>query len=273
MTETPDPLVPRDLDLRDFRWMKLDLIALFNSDFNATPDDTAWRAGVTLWGKAWHQVPSGSLPNDDGKLCNLAGLGRDLKTWRRVRDQALHGFIVCSDGRLYHDFLCRRAMEAAAERERYSKRRAADRERKAAGNSAGIPPENPEPPPEPPPENPEIPAEILPENLIEGEGEGDGEGDSSKGSAPNGAGAARAPPPPSDDPVKAIFDRGVAILGPKGRSLIGKARKDHDDLVVIAAISACEDEGPSDPAAFFVKALAARGKRANGGILPNEGVF
>lgn len=146
--DAPEPLVPPDLDLRDFRWMKLDLIALFNSEFNDTPDDTAWRAGVTLWGKAWHQVPAGSLPDDDARLCNMAGLGRDLKTWRRIRELALHGFTKCTDGRLYHRFLCEIAADAATERAKYLKDKKADRDRKKGKTSTGIPPEEPDFPPE-----------------------------------------------------------------------------------------------------------------------------
>jgi len=143
MTDLPEPPVPADLDLRDFRWMKLDLTALFNSDFNATADDTAWRAGVTLWGKAWHQVPAGSLPDDDATLCNLAGLGRDMKTWKRIRAAAMHGFVRCSDGRLYHTFLCKTALSAAAEKQRREAYKAADRARKSKSGSDGIPPEKP----------------------------------------------------------------------------------------------------------------------------------
>lgn len=71
--------------------------------------------------------------------------------------------------------------------------------------------------------------------------------------------------PPPDDPIKALFDRGTAILGEKSRSLLGKARKEHGDLAVLNAISRCEDEHPSDPAAFFIKALAASDRR-NGGF-------
>lgn len=83
-------------------------------------------------------------------------------------------------------------------------------------------------------------------------------------SDPNGSG--RKPP---DDRVKALWDRGVAILGESGRSVIGKARREHGDLAVMRAISACETERPSDPLPFFLKALEHR----NGGLLPNEGVF
>jgi hypothetical protein len=141
VTELSEPFVPADLDLRDFRWMKLDLVALFNSDFNAIVNDTAWRAAVTLWGKAWHQVPAGSLPDDDARLCGLAGLGRDLRTWRKIKADALHGFVKCSDDRLYHRFLCGMAVEAAAEHAKSARRREQDRVRKSGGRSAGIPQE------------------------------------------------------------------------------------------------------------------------------------
>jgi hypothetical protein len=160
----PAPFVSIDLDLRDYRWMRLDIIALGNSDFNSTADDTAWRAGVTLWCKAWHQVPAGSLPNDDKLLCNMAGFGRDLKQWMRVRATALHGFVTCSDDRLYHRFLCGMALKAAEEQSRYLKKKEADRERKfqrkSGGRSSGIPDKRGEdrkrregsPPPYPPQE-------------------------------------------------------------------------------------------------------------------------
>ena len=83
--DLPEPPVPADLDTRDLWWMPLDIGALLNSDFNAmTRSDTAWRAGVTLWLKAWHQVPAGSLPNDERVLCFFAGFGRDLRRWRKL---------------------------------------------------------------------------------------------------------------------------------------------------------------------------------------------
>lgn len=141
------PPVPATLDLRRLWWMKLDVTALLNSTFNLSADDTGWRCGITLYMKAWHQVPASSLPDDDAMLCHLAGLGRDLETWRRVKRTALHGFAKCSDGRLYHPFLAAQALEAWGEFERMNARRAKDRERKRVrGNgdeaSEEIPAEN-----------------------------------------------------------------------------------------------------------------------------------
>jgi hypothetical protein len=108
----PDPLSPTDCDLRDFPFMPLDIARLFNSEFHALADDTAWRAGLTLWLKSFHQVPSGSIPDDDISLTRLAELGRDVKTWKKIRAMALHGWIKCSDGRLYHPVVAEKAAEA-----------------------------------------------------------------------------------------------------------------------------------------------------------------
>jgi hypothetical protein len=63
------------------------------------------------------------------------------------------------------------------------------------------------------------------------------------------------PPAPPPDPVKEIFDRGLAILGAGRRSLLGKMRQQHGDEAVLQAIVACEAEQPSEPAAFFLGCL------------------
>jgi 5-methylcytosine-specific restriction endonuclease McrA len=67
------------------------------------------------------------------------------------------------------------------------------------------------------------------------------------------------------DPTRAIFDRGLAILGPKRRSLLGKLCKAHGEPAVLEAIVACETEQPIEPAAFLLGCLARYGpKFANG---------
>lgn len=106
-----EPLTPEDCDLRDSKYMPLYVQQMLNSSFNAMADDTAWRAGVTLWLKAWHQVPAGSLPYDHEELANMAGLGRDLKTWKKISAKALRGWVECDDGRLYHPVVAEAALE------------------------------------------------------------------------------------------------------------------------------------------------------------------
>lgn len=114
--DLPSPLVPPEVDLRDFPRMMIDITRLRGSDFDAQVDDRAWRAGVNLWFSCWHSVPAGSLTDAPAALAKAAGLGRDLRTWDEVADGALRGFVVCSDGRRYHTTVCEIALESWLEK-------------------------------------------------------------------------------------------------------------------------------------------------------------
>jgi hypothetical protein len=106
------PLTPSNTDLRDFPYLPLDIARLFGSQFHARANDAEWRAGVTLWLKSFHQVPAASLPDEEKALARLAELGRDVRTWRKLRAGALHGWVKASDGRLYHPVVAVKALEA-----------------------------------------------------------------------------------------------------------------------------------------------------------------
>lgn len=106
------PLTPSDCDLRDFAFMPLDIVRLFGSEFHATANDAEWRAGVTLWLKSFHQVPAGSLPDDDIVLARLAEMGRNLRGWRKVQLVAMRGWRRCDDGRLYHPVVAEKVNDA-----------------------------------------------------------------------------------------------------------------------------------------------------------------
>ncbi len=125
------PLVPAEVDLRDFQYMELDVRVLRDSRFGAEVTGDAFRAGVMLWCASWHQVPCGSVPDDDIELANLAGYGRFVKEWKKSREQALQGFVKCSDGRLYHQAVCAKAMAAWNSKLQHHFDRARDRLRKA----------------------------------------------------------------------------------------------------------------------------------------------
>jgi hypothetical protein len=127
--DLPQPLTPPDSDLRGLEWMPLYGHRLFASDFDAHASDAEFRAALTLWWAAWNQVPAASLPDDEVALCRLAGLGRDAASWRAVRAQALHGFVPCSDGRLYHRAMAPIALDAWARRVKERTRKAAWRRR------------------------------------------------------------------------------------------------------------------------------------------------
>ena len=59
----PDPLVPAEVDLRDFKYMELDVQMLRDSRFAAEVEPEAFRAGLLLWCASWHQLPAASLPD------------------------------------------------------------------------------------------------------------------------------------------------------------------------------------------------------------------
>lgn len=109
--QLPPPPVPADADLTHFDDMPLEVRRLRDSGIAGTADAEAFRCAVLSWCAAWHQVPAGSLPNDDGDLCRLVGLGRDLKTWRRIKANAMRGWRLFADGRLYHPVLTEKVIE------------------------------------------------------------------------------------------------------------------------------------------------------------------
>jgi hypothetical protein len=117
-----EPLTPGGLDLRDFQYMPLDVVRLVDSDLAAISTGDEFKAAVILWCKSWHQIPAASLPDDDRMLAHLAGFGRDVKSWLKVKDMALRGFEKCSDGRLYHRHVAAKAVEAGDAKQRQRER-------------------------------------------------------------------------------------------------------------------------------------------------------
>lgn len=231
-TEAPVPLVPADVDLRDFPFMGLDVRRLRDSRIVATVEAEEFRAAILLWCASWHQVPAGSLPDDDIELAQLAGYGRVVKEWRKVRTGAMYGMVRCSDGRWYHPIVAEKAVEAWESKLRRQHEKMCERVRKANKlrvengdlpvrvpsfddwNSAGrrdpFPPEPRRVPAETasssgndPPE-PAINGDgVPPENVLIGNREGEGERKertNSDSSAPAGA----PPPLPAPSPPPSV---------------------------------------------------------------------
>lgn len=118
MTDTrPSPLVPAEVDLRDFPFMPVDVHRLLTSEtwILATGDERA--AAMTLWLTSWHQVPAGSVPMDERMLAHLSQAGAK---WKKVKAHALRGWIEASDGRLYHPVVAEKALEAWVAKLAYS---------------------------------------------------------------------------------------------------------------------------------------------------------
>lgn len=149
----PDPMVPADVDLRGLEYMPLLGAKLFSSDFNLDATDAEFRRALVLWWAAWNQQPAASLPSSERQQAKLAGF-EDEKSpnWRKVRGRVLHGFVLCSDGRLYHPILAKQALiawerrvEDRAEREGGAARKRAEREERSQMfeqlKAAGVVPE------------------------------------------------------------------------------------------------------------------------------------
>lgn len=117
----PAPLVPPEVDLRDFPRMGLDVARLKGSELvvNETPE-VCW-AALMLWCAAWHEVPAGSVPNNERWLADKAGYlsrGQIELSWGQIREGVLRGFVECSDGRLYHKVTCEVVLDAWASKQR-----------------------------------------------------------------------------------------------------------------------------------------------------------
>lgn len=128
MTGLPAPLTPAEADLTGYDFMPLFGEQLFKSDFNLEASDAEFRAALRLWWAAWTQVPAASLPNDENKLRQLAGLPREaMAKWKKMREALMRNFVLCSDGRYYHRVLAPHAIAA------WEERKAAIRRGKASG--------------------------------------------------------------------------------------------------------------------------------------------
>jgi hypothetical protein len=136
MSELPEPLVPAEVDLRDFAFMPLDVRRLFTSETWLLGSFEERCAALTLWGESWHQVPAASMPDNDRILAHLSQThGR----WAKVKEHALRGWVKCSDGRWYHPVVAEKALEAWAKHKRASsKGKAGASKRWGTGNGTGI---------------------------------------------------------------------------------------------------------------------------------------
>lgn len=128
----PEPLVPPDCDLRDFAYMPLFVSKLRRSETWANaryaPEEGFYC--LNLWMSSWHELPASSLEVNEATLAEAAMC--DRSRWAIVRDQVLKGWVLCSDGRLYHPVVAKFALEAWATRKKYRDTMALARGAKAA---------------------------------------------------------------------------------------------------------------------------------------------
>jgi hypothetical protein len=243
-------------------FMPVDIVRLFDSDLYALSTGEEFKAAFTLWGKAFLQIPAGSLPNDERILAHLSGAG---SRWPRVRDMAIKGWIKCSDGRLYHAVVSEKALTAWEGRKAQRARTEAARAARLAKNKArGAAPTS------------DITDQLngntkgttgdvtksVTDNVTgsKGESEGEGKGKLSK----KDSGATHLPPAGARallfgwglDTLKAMTGRSESSL----RSWIGKMlRALRDDAAVLnSLIEQAVDERPADPTSWLSGAVAHR---------------
>lgn len=135
-----EPLVPPECNLSDFPFMPLELARLRKSKSwllaKRKPEIGFYM--INLWCAAWHNVPAGSLEDDDDQLADQAMC--DPKRWPKVREEALRGWVKASDGRLYHNIVAEKVLEAWAakrkQRGRTEEARKAKEKKRTEGNPA-----------------------------------------------------------------------------------------------------------------------------------------
>jgi hypothetical protein len=200
----------------------------------------------------------------------LCGLGRDLKTFRKHRADAMRGWIECSDGRLYHPVVAEQVNASWSEKLAYRDRKAARKAiaEKAAdarwskckdGQDADASAMH---------DASNSDASCMADAMPKGRGRGTGsysDPDGSGGTPPAAPPLVSPapyptqqndlyddpPPPPDPAPVKAvdvIFGLGLPMLTKAGvpekdaRSFLGLQRKGGDDKLVEAIRAAVETQ-------------------------------
>lgn len=130
----PDPFVPLGTDISGYSSSLMNWDRLLASEFWAMSNGDEFKAGVALWAKSYKQSPPGSLPNNDRLLARFSEAGA---RWSKVKEMALHGFVECSDGRLYHPVIAEDVKRAAANKIARTNRTAAAREAIAQKRAKG----------------------------------------------------------------------------------------------------------------------------------------
>ncbi len=243
-TAYPAPPIPCDVDLRDFRFMPFDVVQLHNSETWAIADGWAAKACVNLWTRAWHQVPAGSLPDDDNLHRTWAG----VSDWESVRSTALRGFIKCSDGRLYHNVICQKALAAWNERNRYQRAAKVRWKNKKKGDATHLQRTS----------NAHAPKDQQ-QHAMHMQGTGTGIGRKKK----NAAGAAPAVRNEEAD----LFRRGKAILGDSAGGLVKnliKAKSGSIALARAAIEAASTKQDPREYIAGCIRKFDATTQGSNG---------
>ena len=255
---TRPPPYPSDTRAKGWRfeldYEQIEQSSTWDLAAQAGPELRPWL--LMMWLVSWKQVPCGSFPADEVVIA--AKIGMPAKTWAKHRELMLRGWTVAEDGRIYHETISARvaAMLKAKESERQRKadyRARKDAERAGAGG--GKHPDGQGGPP-----------------AVHGlsHGTDDGPTRTGRGRDDTGTGTgtgtsihseAKASAAPSSAKDR-VWQFGPALLGEKGRSLLGQLVAKHDEEVVDRAIAAAMREQPGgDMKGWLVRACENEAKR------------
>ena len=290
--QLPSPLVDSGVDLSDFPFMPLDVRRLRDSKLAVSADGECFRAAVLLWCASWHQIPAASIPDDDLELSQLAGFGRAVKEWKKIKEGALYGWIKCADGRLYHPVVAEKAVEAWKAKLQQRWRSECARIKKHCQRhelpvcvpdfdewlSQGCPSGQPLSVPRDTPKKEQGQSSVVPrETSSKGQGEGQRQGQGQGISKPSEANASGGEPPaPEPAPVpltpdEIIFTYGLPMLTNAGtaekqaRSFLGGLRKSHGDTALIDKLRECLKVKPVQPLEWLAAALPPSGSGKSSG--------
>lgn len=237
MTDLPAPLVPPECDCTDLDGFMLNVERLMASELVALSSHEVVAAALFLWARSWKQVPAASLPDDERVMAAFARL--PLPRFRKLKGEVLRGFVKCSDGRLYHRFLAREAVNAFQRKAAFQVKRGRDAERlrnwrTSRGETAGE-------------TRTDTSDETSSETRFVREGQGQGQGHIPE---PNGSGAS--PPPPVDkaEAERQLFERGKVVLGKAAGGMITKLLKAKQGNVALARAAIEQASQKADPAEF-----------------------
>lgn len=164
--QLPPPPVPADADLTAFKFMPLEVQRLRRSKAwlicKRKPELAFYM--LNLWTASWHELPAGSLEDDEDVLADAAMCSPEK--WAKVRRDVMRGWVKHSDGRLYHPVVAEKVMDSWHGRVMDRWRKECDRLRKENKKRA----DKNLPPIDLPTEPPKISAEHPSESQRNGDG-------------------------------------------------------------------------------------------------------
>jgi uncharacterized protein YdaU (DUF1376 family) len=217
-------------------------------------EDAAYRRLISLYYRR-----EGPIPAEISQACRL--VRATSKQEREAVETVLREFFVESpDG--WRSKRCDEEIESARTKAKANQEN---------GKGGGRPKKKPIAPAKANPDETDDKTESKPTGLIVGSDTRAGPTATSQTPDSSSEAKASAAAPPAADPMSAkdrLWAIGVALLGEKGRSHIGKLLSTYGEAVLLDALSEATREQPGDPKSWLVAACEARGKakpaKANG---------